>query len=102
MLAFWNLQGAWAGRKQVHQAAIGRLADPPQADGVIVLDADFEIVARLQIKPLTDRSRKDDLTLLREDGGHGGKILLNPKFANGKLMRIASAPKAIRSDLTQS
>ena len=36
---------------------------------------DFEVVARGKMQHLPNWHRQDDLTFLREDGGHGRKIL---------------------------
>lgn len=52
------------------------MIDSAECDRVVVLHGHFEVISRLQLKALANRAGQDDLALLRQNGGHGGKIFL--------------------------
>ena len=59
----------------IHQTMIGGTVDAAEGDSVFIVDENFEILPRFKMHLIPHRARKDDLPLLRKNGGHGGKIL---------------------------
>ena len=60
----------------IHQTVIGWAIDPTECDGVLIVYEDFKILSRLKMHLFPYGAGQDDLSFLRKNSGHGGKILL--------------------------